>query len=213
MSKQDKKDTTTGTTTSSSKSHDKDDYLSSNTQQSLSSSSIRSTVSDTIDESRQSLDQAIDETKRNIEKNTDEARTQIPRYTQSINDLQQQTIQATKEIADHYLEYQREAISSIRSIFEPYIEETNNYYTQNNPQEYFIKRLPTIYSKISNNIAENTITANRIMNDLLFANIDAFKTIVNSTKDHSKHLSEIGKRNARVYGDICQDNNSNNSYR
>ena len=50
-----------------------------------------------------------------------------------------------------------------------------------------------------------------MFNDLLFANIDAFKTIVNSSKDHSKHLSEIGKRTARVYGDICQDNNNNNS--
>lgn len=41
-----------------------------------------------------------------------------------------------------------------------------------------------------------------MFNDLLFANIDAFKTIVNSTKDHSKQISEIGKKNARVYGVI-----------
>jgi vacuolar-type H+-ATPase subunit H len=203
-----KKDTTTG----SSKSYDKDDYLGSNTlqqQSSSSSSSNKSNISEAMDESRQSFDQTLDETKRNIEKNTDEARSQIPRYTQSVNDLQQQTIQATKEISDHYLDYQREAINSIQSIFTPYLENINNNYTQTNPQEYY-RRLPQTYSKIVNNMAENTIALSRVFNDLLFANIDAFKTIINSSKDHSKHLSEIGKRTARVYGDICQDNNNNN---
>ena len=208
MSGQDKKDTTTN----SSKSYDNDDYLGSSTQSSSSNrSSSGNTPSATLNESRQSLDQTLEETKKNIERNTDEARNQIPRYTQSINDLQQQTIQATKEITDNYLEYQREAIKSIQSIFAPYMENSNNYYNQNNPQEYFGRRLPEIYSKISNNMAENTIAISRVFNDLLFANIDAFKTIVNSSKDHSKHLSEIGKRTARVYGDICQDNNNNNS--
>lgn len=203
MSKQDKKDTTT---TNSSKSYG---YLGSNTQQQSSSSpssnrSNNTTASETLDESRQSLDQALDETKKNIERNIDEAKNHIPRYTQSANDLQQQTIQATKEITDHHFEYQREAINSIQSIFKPYLENANNYYhtLQNNPQDYFGKRLPEAYSKITNKIAENTIAVSRMFNDLLFANIDAFKTIVNSTKDHSKQISEIGKKNARVYGVI-----------
>jgi vacuolar-type H+-ATPase subunit H len=210
MSKQDKKDSTTN---SSSKSYDKDDYIGGSTQSSSSnrSNTSNNAVSETLNESRQSLDQTLEETKKNIEKNTNEARNQIPRYTQSINDLQQQTIQATKEIADNYLEYQREAIKSIQSIFAPYMENSNNYYNQNNPQEYFGRRFPEVYSKISNNMAENTIAVSRVFNDLLFANIDAFKTIVSSTKEHSKHLSDIGKRTAKVYGDICQNNNSNSN--
>ena len=38
---------------------------------------------------------------------------QIPRYTQTVSELQEQVIQTSKDIADHYLEYQREVINSV----------------------------------------------------------------------------------------------------
>ena len=79
-----------------------------------------------IDKSKQLLDQTLDETKRNIEKNTDEARRQIPSNTQTVSELQEQAIQTSKDIANHYLEYQREVINSLQSIFAPYVENTNN---------------------------------------------------------------------------------------
>ena len=45
---------------------------------------------------QQAVNRALDETKDNIRKTTDEARSQIPRYTQAVNDYQEQTIQATR---------------------------------------------------------------------------------------------------------------------
>ncbi len=59
-----------------------------------------------------------------------------------------------------------------------------------------VKKLPEIYSKIMGNYAENMITVSRIFNDLVFSNVDSFKNIANTAKEHSKHLSEIGKRDA-----------------
>ncbi len=138
----------------------------------------------------------------------DEAKGQIPRYTQSISDAQEHTIQATKEIADNYIEYQKQAISSLQSIFAPYIENTNNHSWNN--QDYFSKKLPEIYSKIMSNYAENMITVSRMFNDLVFSNVDSFKNIANTAKEHSKHLSEIGKRNARVCEGIDQHIRNNN---
>jgi vacuolar-type H+-ATPase subunit H len=136
MSKQDKKETTTF---SSSSSPSTDNYHQGYRQQSSSS------FNRTTEENRQSLNQSLDETKKSIQKNLDEARGQIPRYTQSISDAQEHTIQATKEIADNYIEYQKQAINSLQSIFAPYIEKVNNQ-SQNN-QDYFSKKLPEIYSK------------------------------------------------------------------
>jgi DNA anti-recombination protein RmuC len=204
MSKQDKKETTTFSSSSSSPSTD--NYHQGYRQQSSSSSSFNRTT----EENRQSLNQSLDETKKSIQKNLDEARGQIPRYTQSISDAQEHTIQATKEIADNYIEYQKQALNSLQSIFAPYIENVNNQ-SQNN-RDYFSKKLPEIYSKIASNYAENTIAVSRMFNDLVFANVDSFKNIANTAKEHSKHLSEIGKRNARVCEGIHQDNLDNTGY-
>src|SRR5215211_6651048 len=60
---------------------------------------------------QQAINRALDETKDNIRKTTDEARSQIPRYTRSVNDYQEQTIHAAREIADNYLDSQRELLT------------------------------------------------------------------------------------------------------
>jgi len=203
VSKQDKKDTITSSST--------DTYNNDNFGQSSSSTNhsrqSSSSFNRNTEENKQALEQSLDEAKKNIQKNLDEAKGQIPRYTQSISDAHEHTIQATKEIADNYIEYQKQALNSLQSIFAPYFEKVNNQ-SQNN-QDYFSKKLPQIYSKIVSNFAENTIAASRMFNDLVFASVDSFKNIANTTKEHSKQLSEIGKRNARVYEGIDKDNQDN----
>ena len=57
-----------------------------------------------ISERGHSVERALDETRENITKSIDEARRDIPRNTQAINDYQEHTLQASKEIADTYLE-------------------------------------------------------------------------------------------------------------
>jgi hypothetical protein len=205
MSKHDKKETTTFSSPSSSTdSQSTDNYNRGYTQQ---NNSQQSSFSRSAEENKQSLNQSLDETKKSIQKNLDEARGQIPRYTQSISDAQEHTIQAAKEIADNYIEYQKQTLNSLQKIFTPYMENVNSQ-SQNN-QDYFSKKLPEIYSKIISNYAENTIAVSRMFNDLVFANVDSFKNISNTAKEHSKHMLEIGKRNARLCGGIDQDNRDN----
>jgi hypothetical protein len=206
MSKLNKKETTFISTTSNS--NHKDNFNQDNNQDNNQQIDHHHLSSRTADNSKQSLNQVLDETKRNIEKNTDEARLQIPRYTQTVSELQEQVIQTSKDIAEHYLEYQREVIDSVQSIFAPYVENTNNNLLNN--QEYF-RKIPEIYSKITSNFAQNTIDVNRMFNDLIFANVDAFKTVVNNAKEHSKHLTEIGKRNAKICEEMGQNNRNTTS--
>ena len=44
-------------------------------------------------EQQQSINRSLDETKDNIRRTTDEARKDIPRYTQAVNEYQEETIQ------------------------------------------------------------------------------------------------------------------------
>ena len=45
-----------------------------------------------IEKNTESLEQAFDESKTNIDKSIREARNQIPRYTETVNQLQEQTL-------------------------------------------------------------------------------------------------------------------------
>ena len=155
------------------------------------------------EQNTESLEQAFDESKKSIDQSIREARNQIPRYTETVNQAQEQTLQATQDIAESYLEYQKQTIDSFQSISTPYIHNVNNQFLYN--QDYF-RRMPEIYSKLVNNYAENTIAMSRIFNDMAFSNIELYKNVVNNTKKQSKNLAEIGKRNVSAYERIERDN-------
>ncbi len=163
-----------------------------------------------VEQNTESLEQAFDESKKSIDQSIREARNQIPRYTETVNQAQEQTLQATQDIAESYLEYQKQTIDSFQSISTPYIHNVNNQFLYN--QDYF-RRMPEIYSKLVNNYAENTIAMSRIFNDMTFSNIELYKNVVNNTKKQSKNLAEIGKRNVSAYERIERDsiNSINNS--
>ncbi len=188
MSKQDKKETTSSTTRDN-----LDQAVHNNTE----------IFNRAVEETTQSLNQVFDESKKSIERNINEAKNQIPLYTKTINEVQEQAVQATRDIAENYLDYQKQAIDSFQSIVTPYFENANNQLWNN--QDIF-RRIPEIYSKIANNYAENTVALSRIMNNIAFSNVDIVKSVINNTKEQSKQFTEIGKRNARVYESFERDN-------
>jgi hypothetical protein len=153
-------------------------------------------------EQQQSLNRALDQTRDNIKRSTDEARKEIPRYTQAANDYQEQTIQAAREITDNYIESQRQIINSLQSAWVPQIEEANKVFTSNwiSPR-YLIE----IYANMVSNFADNMIAATRLVNNIIFANMDAFKTSIQQAKDNAKELSRIGVNSARTFEQTSRD--------
>jgi hypothetical protein len=153
-------------------------------------------------EQQLSVNRALDQTRDNIRRSTDEARKEIPRYTQAVNDYQEQTIQAAREITDNYIESQRQIINSLQSAWVPQIEEANNVFTSNwiSPR-YLIE----IYANMVSRFADNMIAATRLVNNIIFANMDAFKTSIQQAKDNAKELSRIGVNNARTFEQTSTD--------
>src|SRR5919107_2294078 len=145
------------------------------------------------EEEHHAINQALDETKDNIRKTTDEARSQIPRYTQSVNDYQEQTIQAAREIADNYLESQKEIINSFQSVWSPYAENlfTTNWMSPRNIAE--------LYANMISSFANNMIAATRLTNNIIFANMEAFKTSIQQAKDNTNELSRTGVNAAKTF--------------
>jgi hypothetical protein len=150
---------------------------------------------------------ALDETKDNIRKTTDEARNQIPRYTQTVNDYQEQTIQAAREIADNYLESQKEIINSFQSAWSPYADNLFRT-TWMSP-----RNIAELYANMVSSFANNMIAATRLTNNIIFANMDAFKTSIQQAKDNTKELSRIGVNTAKTFEQQQQQTYRDNTRR
>ena len=78
------------------------------------------TATSSFSEQRHSVDRALDETRDNIRRTIEETRREIPRNTQAINDYQEHTLQVSREIADSYIESQKEIIKSLQSTWAPH---------------------------------------------------------------------------------------------
>ena len=55
----------------------------------------------------------MDETKRTIKKTVNEAKREIPKYTGAMGQIQEETIQTTKEIGYDLIELQKEAVNLV----------------------------------------------------------------------------------------------------
>ena len=73
------------------------------------------------EQEQEAIETVLDETKRTINKTVNEAKREIPKYTQAMGQLQEETIQATKEIGYDCIELQREAANLIPKLQERYL--------------------------------------------------------------------------------------------
>ena len=143
----------------------------------------------TEQQQQQAINKALDETKNNIKRITDEARKDIPRYTQIVNEYQEETIQAARQMADNYLESQREIINSLQSALLPQVEAANRLVSSNWTSP---RNVTEDHARLVSAFVDNTIAVTKLVNNAIFANLEAFKTSVQTARDNVKEFSRIG---------------------
>jgi hypothetical protein len=146
---------------------------------------------------------ALDETKSTVKKTTDEAVKEIPRFTKAVNEYQEETIQATKDIADSFLDSQKEVIHSMQSLWAPYIENVQKSYLS-----YWVspQRVTENYARAVSNIVDNTIVASRLANNELFATMDAWTNSIQHARDNAKEFSRLNANVANTFENAARDN-------
>jgi hypothetical protein len=150
-------------------------------------------------EQQQVVNKALDE----IKVATREAAKEIPQYTQKLGDLQEQTIQTTREIADNYIESQKEIISIYQSVWTPFVENANSKFWNYWPVSP--KGLAETYGTVVSSFADNVIAATRLTNNAISANMELFSTALQRTKDSSKEFSRLGVNAAKVFNEASND--------
>ena len=160
------------------------------------SNKIRSTTEQQFQrEQQQAVNKVLDETRDNIKKTTNEARKEIPRYTQIVNDYQENTIQAIREITDNYVESQKDILMNSFQIW-------SNWTVSP-------RQMAESYGKIVSSFADNAVAATRVINNTVFANIDSVNTSVQHTKENVKELSKIGANTVKTFQQVTTDNIQN----
>ncbi len=142
-----------------------------------------------------SVNQSFDETKDNIKKSLDESRKQIPKINDIVNSYQEQSLQTTKEISEEYIDSQKEVVNSLQSAWRPYNEAFNGLVTKFCTPDTAI----SAYTRFVSNVADNTVSTIRLSNNVIFSTLDAWKPVLQQTKDVSRHMSNMGVNTARTF--------------
>ena len=109
----------------------------------------------------ESVNRSLDQTKDNINRSIEESRKQIPHYNNIVNNYQEQTLQAVKEITENYIESQKSIINSFQSAWRPYQQNVNTTVnTWNSPEA-----VANAYSRFVSNVADNAVTYLRTTNN------------------------------------------------
>jgi hypothetical protein len=143
--------------------------------------------SSTVQEQEQeAIETVLDETKRAIKKTVTEAKREIPKYIKAIGDLQEGTIQATKEIGYDCIELQREAANLIPKLQERYLSYSVPWMSPTLVTEY--------YSRMVDNFMDNVVSATNLANNLAIVNMESLQRLADSTREYWR----VGVENAKA---------------
>jgi hypothetical protein len=138
------------------------------------------------EQEQEAIETVLDETKRTIKKTVNEAKREIPRYTQAMGQLQEETIQATKEIGYDCIELQREAASLIPKLQERYLSYSVPWMSPQIVTEY--------YSRMVDNFVDNVVSATNLANNLVMVNMESIQRLADSTREYWR----VGVESART---------------
>jgi hypothetical protein len=157
------------------------------------------------------INRSIDETKDNIRRAIEEVRKETPRYSQTVADFQNETADATREIADNFLESQKEVISSMQSAWTPLAERTggsnnNNWMMMGMMQPWWSwmgvspRDMADIYARSISAMTDSVAAGTRMTTNMMFAGIEATRATTNYARHNSREVSRITSNTARIFG-------------
>jgi hypothetical protein len=160
------------------------------------------------------INRSIDETKDNIRRTIEEVRRETPRYSQTVTDFHNETAEATREIADNFLDSQKEVINSMQSAWTPFAERTsssgsgnNNYWMMGmmmQPWSWWMGMSPRdmadIYARGISAMTDSVAASTRMATNMMFAGIEASRATTNYARHNSKEIARITSNTARIFG-------------
>ena len=145
---------------------------------------------------QEAINRTFDQTRNNVKKTVNETQKDISDYTQQVANLQKRAFEVARDIADDYIESQKEIIDSFnQSIWTPYVENVVNR-TSAFPAVFSPTRVE-VYGNTLTNIVDNLVTATRLANKAVFANAELINMSLQQTRSTAMEFSKIGVNAAK----------------
>jgi hypothetical protein len=138
------------------------------------------------EQEKEAIETVLDETKRTIKRTVNEAKREIPKYTEAMAQLQEETIQTTKEIGYDSIELQRQAANLIPKLQQRYLSYSVPWLSPQIVTEY--------YSRTVDNFVDNVISATNLANNLAIVNMESIQRLADSTREYWR----VGVENAKA---------------
>ena len=150
------------------------------------------------EEIRKAMIGAFEEAKGSTQRAVQEARKEIPRYTEAVNNYQEQILESAKEITENYIDSQKDIINSFQqSAWNSQIGNAYQSFWSNwivSPRE-----MTETYANLVSRSVDNTFTATRLANNIALANLEAFRMSMQQTKENAKDFSRIAANDAKMF--------------
>ena len=128
---------------------------------------------------------AFEEAKDSNQRAVQEARKDIPRYTEAVNNYQEQILESVKEIAENYIDSQKDIINSFQqSAWISQIRNAHQTFWSNwvvSP-----KGMTETYADMVSRSVDNIFTVTRLANNIALANMETFRISLQQTKENAK---------------------------
>jgi hypothetical protein len=158
--------------------------------------------SNTQEQQHEATIRSIDQTKENLHRAIDEVRRETPRYSQTVTDFQNETADVTREIADNFLDSQKEVINSIQSAWTPIVQRTTG------TAGMFVfspTQIAEIYARTIGAMTEAYVASTRMTNNILFAGLEAARATTNYARQNAKEAARITSSTARTFGQNAKE--------
>jgi len=128
------------------------------------------------EQEQEAIESVLDETKRTIKKTVNEAKRAIPKNTQAIGQLQEETIQTTKEIGYDCIELQREVTNLIPKLQERFLTYSMPWISPTLVTEY--------YGRWVDNFVDNVVSATTLANNLVMVNMESIQRLADTNREY-----------------------------
>jgi hypothetical protein len=163
---------------------------------------------------QEAINRSIDETKDNIRRAIEEVRRETPRYSQTVTDFHNETAEATREIADNFLDSQKEIINSMQLAWTPFAERTGgegagSYWMGMHLPWWWMamspKDMADIYTRSISAMTDLLAASTRMATYMMFAGMEATRATTNYARQNSREIAKITSSTVRIFGQSTRE--------
>ena len=160
-----------------------------------------------------SINKALDEARDNIKKTATEAKKDISAYAEQFTTLQERVIDSARDIAEGYIELQREMFNSFNQFVwtTPYMENFENRTPTANPEVFSLPRTEVYTNTIrmvqvyTRTVVDHYITTTRLASKAAFTHAELINTSLQQVGNHAREYSKIGINAAKNFHEAASE--------